>query len=135
MQITNMATHKRGRDADNGRFIPVKVAERRDDTAIVETFKTDKNGKKIYGGRFLTEREAAAKVAEMRGEKKVITTGSPLDSAAVPPQLAKFTWFEKNGELVTDVLEDGSETTIGLKEMSEMRRSEYQALIPVVPKE
>lgn len=41
-----MATqHKRGRDADNGQFIPVKVAERRTRTAIVETFKTDKDGR------------------------------------------------------------------------------------------
>ncbi len=41
-----MATqNKRGRDADNGQFIPVKVAERRTRTAIVETFKTDKDGR------------------------------------------------------------------------------------------
>jgi len=40
-------THKRGRDAGNGQFIPVKVAERRPKTAIVETFKTDKNGKPL----------------------------------------------------------------------------------------
>jgi hypothetical protein len=42
-----MATHKRGRDADSGRFIPVEDAERRRRTAIVETFKTDKNGRPI----------------------------------------------------------------------------------------
>ncbi len=43
-----MATqHKRGRDAITGRIIPVKVAERRPRTAIVETFKTDKNGRPV----------------------------------------------------------------------------------------
>ena len=40
-----MTTHKRGRDAGNGQFIPVKEAERRTRTAIVETFKVDKDGK------------------------------------------------------------------------------------------
>ncbi|MFC2150797.1 hypothetical protein ACFLQV_04775 [Calditrichota bacterium] len=30
-------THKVGRDAETGRFIPVKEAERRKKTAIVET--------------------------------------------------------------------------------------------------
>lgn len=39
-----MATHKRGRDAGNGRFITVKQAERRSKTAVVETFKTNKDG-------------------------------------------------------------------------------------------
>ena len=34
-------TNKRGRDADNGQFIPVKVAERRTKTEIVETFTTE----------------------------------------------------------------------------------------------
>jgi hypothetical protein len=38
-------SNKRGRDAGSGRFIPVKVAERRSRTAIVETFKTDKDGR------------------------------------------------------------------------------------------
>jgi hypothetical protein len=38
---------KRGRDAGSGQFIPVEVAERRPKTAIVETFKTDKNGRPI----------------------------------------------------------------------------------------
>jgi hypothetical protein len=38
---------KRGRDAGNGQFIPVKEAERRTKTAIVETFKTDKNGRPL----------------------------------------------------------------------------------------
>ncbi len=42
-----MAQNKRGRDADTGQFIPVKVAERRKATAIVETFKVDKQGKPI----------------------------------------------------------------------------------------
>ncbi|GKX34641.1 MAG: hypothetical protein MnENMB40S_22590 [Rhizobiaceae bacterium MnEN-MB40S] len=35
-------THKRGRDAKTGKFIPVKVAERRKATAIVETVKRKK---------------------------------------------------------------------------------------------
>ncbi len=35
-----MATRKIGRDARNERFIPVKVAQRRTDTAVVETIKT-----------------------------------------------------------------------------------------------
>lgn len=43
----NPMSNKRGRDAGNGQFIPVKVAERRSKTAIVETFKTDKNGRPI----------------------------------------------------------------------------------------
>ena len=38
---------KRGRDAGTGRFIPVEVAKNRPKTAIVETFKTDKNGKPL----------------------------------------------------------------------------------------
>lgn len=38
---------KIGRDARNGQFIPVKVAERRKATAVVETIKTGKGkGKK-----------------------------------------------------------------------------------------
>ncbi len=38
---------RRGRDAITGRFIPVKVAERRRKTAIVETIKAPKKkGKK-----------------------------------------------------------------------------------------
>lgn len=39
--------NKRGRDAGNGQFITVKEAERRPKTAIVETFKTDKNGRPV----------------------------------------------------------------------------------------
>lgn len=42
-----MAKHHRGRDAITGRIITVKAAERRPKTAIVETFKTDKNGRPI----------------------------------------------------------------------------------------
>lgn len=38
--------NERGRGADDGRFIPVDKARNRDD-AIVETFKTDKNGRPI----------------------------------------------------------------------------------------
>lgn len=38
---------KRGRDAGNGQFIPVKVAERRTATAIVETFKKDKDDRPV----------------------------------------------------------------------------------------
>jgi hypothetical protein len=34
-----MATRKIGRDAKTGEFIPVKTAERRKDTAVVETIK------------------------------------------------------------------------------------------------
>lgn len=39
--------NKRGRDAGNGQFIPVKVAINRPKTAIVETFKTDKDGRPV----------------------------------------------------------------------------------------
>lgn len=41
-----MATHERGRDAGNGQFIPVKEAERRPSTTVVETYKTGKKGPK-----------------------------------------------------------------------------------------
>jgi hypothetical protein len=37
--------HKRGRDAKTGKFIPVKVAERRKATAVVETVKPKKKKK------------------------------------------------------------------------------------------
>jgi hypothetical protein len=37
-----MAKRKIGRDADNGRFIPVKEAQRRKKTAVVETIKVTK---------------------------------------------------------------------------------------------
>lgn len=37
-----MATRKIGRDARNGRFIPVKTAQRRKATSVVETIKTKK---------------------------------------------------------------------------------------------
>lgn len=39
-----MATHERGRDAKTGEFIPVKEAQRRPNTTVVETYKTNKNG-------------------------------------------------------------------------------------------
>jgi hypothetical protein len=35
-----MATRKIGRDAGSGQFIPVKVAERRPKTTVIETIKT-----------------------------------------------------------------------------------------------
>jgi hypothetical protein len=37
-------SNKRGRDAGSGQFIPVKVAINRPRTAIVETYRTNKNG-------------------------------------------------------------------------------------------
>jgi hypothetical protein len=39
-------TYKIGRDAKTGQFIPVKDAERRKNTAIVETFKILKKSNK-----------------------------------------------------------------------------------------
>jgi len=39
--------NERGRDAGTGRFIPVEVAKRRPKTTIVETFKTDKDGRPL----------------------------------------------------------------------------------------
>ena len=39
------ATRKIGRDAGNGRFIPMKEAQRRPKTAVVETIKQPKRGK------------------------------------------------------------------------------------------
>lgn len=38
-------TRKIGRDAGTGKFIPVKDAERRKNTAVVETIKTPKKNK------------------------------------------------------------------------------------------
>lgn len=38
----SMATFKIGRDAGNGQFIPVKVAQNRPKTTVVETIKTPK---------------------------------------------------------------------------------------------
>lgn len=38
---------KRGRDAITGRIITVAEAERRKNTATVETFKKDKNGRPV----------------------------------------------------------------------------------------
>jgi hypothetical protein len=40
-----MSTRKIGRDARNGQFIPVREAEDRKATAVVETIKTTKKGK------------------------------------------------------------------------------------------
>lgn len=39
-----MATRKIGRDAETGRIIPVKEAERRKKTAVVETIDVPKRG-------------------------------------------------------------------------------------------
>lgn len=41
-EAPDMAAHKRGRDARNGQFIPVKVAQRRKSTAVVEHVKPKK---------------------------------------------------------------------------------------------
>ena len=41
-----MATHKRGRDDIDGRFISVKEAQRRKNTADVETYHTGEKGPK-----------------------------------------------------------------------------------------
>lgn len=40
-------TGKRGRDAGTGQFMPVKKAEQRKKTALVETFKKDANGRPV----------------------------------------------------------------------------------------
>jgi hypothetical protein len=40
-----MATRRVGRDARNGKFIPVKVAQQRKNTAVVETVKVKKKSK------------------------------------------------------------------------------------------
>lgn len=40
-----MAKRKIGRDAGNGQFIPVKIAERRPKTTTVETLPPPKKGK------------------------------------------------------------------------------------------
>lgn len=42
LEVPKMATKKVGRDAGSGKFIPVKEAERRKKTAVVETIKTSK---------------------------------------------------------------------------------------------
>lgn len=39
-------TRKVGRDARNGRFVPVKVAKQRPSTTVVETIKTGKKRSK-----------------------------------------------------------------------------------------
>jgi hypothetical protein len=43
---TKKSVRKIGRDASTGKFIPVKEAERRKKTAVVETIKTSKGSKK-----------------------------------------------------------------------------------------
>ena len=43
------STRKVGRDAGTGQFIPVKEAERRKRTAVVETVKTGGKGSKQRG--------------------------------------------------------------------------------------
>lgn len=40
--MANQSTHKIGRDAKTGEFIPVKEAERRPATTVVETVKSPK---------------------------------------------------------------------------------------------
>jgi hypothetical protein len=44
--MLSMATHERGRDAGNGQFIPVREAENRPRTTVVETYQTTKKGPK-----------------------------------------------------------------------------------------
>lgn len=46
MASSKTTTFKVGRDAKNGQFIPVKQAERRKSTAIVETVRRSTGGKK-----------------------------------------------------------------------------------------
>lgn len=41
-----MSKHERGRDAGSGQFIPVREAERRPKTTVVETYQTNKKGPK-----------------------------------------------------------------------------------------
>lgn len=41
-----MSKHERGRDAGSGQFIPVREAERRPKTTVVETYQTTKKGPK-----------------------------------------------------------------------------------------
>lgn len=41
-----MSKHERGRDAGSGQFIPVREAERRPKTTVVETYTTGKKGPK-----------------------------------------------------------------------------------------
>jgi hypothetical protein len=40
-----MSKGTRGRDAGNGQFIPVREAQRRPKTTVVETYDKDKNGR------------------------------------------------------------------------------------------
>jgi len=46
VQKKNETTRKIGRDAGTGKFIPVKEAEKRKKTAVVETIKIEKPKKK-----------------------------------------------------------------------------------------
>jgi len=45
-EVTSMKSKKIGRDARTGEFIPVKEAQRRKSTAVVETIPVRKKGKK-----------------------------------------------------------------------------------------
>lgn len=45
MSTSKTTTHKVGRDAKTGQFIPVKQAERRKSTAVVETVRRPSKGK------------------------------------------------------------------------------------------
>lgn len=42
---TSPGSHQIGRDARNGQFVPVKEAERRPSTTVVETIKHPRKGK------------------------------------------------------------------------------------------
>lgn len=44
--MANRNTHERGRDARTGEFIPVRVAERRPNTTVVETYRVGPKGPK-----------------------------------------------------------------------------------------
>lgn len=44
-QKSNQSTYKVGRDAKTGQFIPVKQAERRKSTTVVETIRRSKHSK------------------------------------------------------------------------------------------
>ena len=46
MAKKSIVTFKVGRDADSGKFIPVKTAQRRKSSAIVETIKRPKGRRK-----------------------------------------------------------------------------------------
>jgi hypothetical protein len=44
--MANRNNHERGRDAGSGQFIPVREAERRPRTTVVETYRTGPKGPK-----------------------------------------------------------------------------------------